>query len=86
MTTFDVNSQKLNKQDFQKALGNRIRQIRESKNISQTELGNLCDIERSNMNRIEAGNTNPSSYLLYVIAEKLEVKASELLNFNSTSE
>lgn len=86
MTTFDVNSQKLNKQDFQKALGNRIRQIREAKNISQTELGNLCDIERSNMNRIEAGNTNPSSYLLYVIAGKLGVDTAELLNFNSTSE
>ncbi len=77
---------KLNKKDFQIALGNRIRQIREAKNISQTELGNLCEIERSNMNRIEAGNTNPTSYLLYVIADKLGVKAAELLNFNSTSE
>ena len=77
---------KLNKKDFQIALGNRIRQIREAKKISQTELGNLCEIERSNMNRIEAGNTNPTSYLLYVIADKLGVKAAELLNFNSTSE
>lgn len=75
----------MNKKDFQKALGNRIRQIREAKNISQTELGNLCDIERSNMNRIEAGNTNPSSYLIYQIAEKLEVEASELLNFKTSS-
>lgn len=79
MTT--INNQKLNKKDFQIALGNRIRQLREDKNISQTELGNLCDIERSNMNRIEAGNTNPSSYLLYVIADKLQIEASELLNF-----
>lgn len=75
----------MNKKDFQKALGNKIRQIREAKNISQTELGNLCDIERSNMNRIEAGNTNPSSYLLYQIAEKLEIEASELLNFKTSS-
>ncbi|WP_240345282.1 helix-turn-helix domain-containing protein [Flavobacterium sp. CLA17] len=60
--------------------------MREDRNISQTELGNLCNIERTNMNRIEAGNTNPSSYLLYVISQKLEVKASELLNFNLTSE
>ncbi|QSB27680.1 helix-turn-helix transcriptional regulator [Flavobacterium sp. CLA17] len=76
----------MNKKDFQIALGNRIRQLREDRNISQTELGNLCNIERTNMNRIEAGNTNPSSYLLYVISQKLEVKASELLNFNLTSE
>lgn len=80
-----INIQKLTKKDFQKALGNRIRQLREAKNISQTELGNLCDIERSNMNRIEAGNTNPSSFLLYQIAEKLGVKAADLLNFDSTS-
>ena len=71
----------MNKKDFQRALGNRIRQLREAKNISQTELGNLCEIDRSNMNRIESGNTNPSSYLLYQIAQKLEVEASELLTF-----
>ncbi|MVO08560.1 helix-turn-helix domain-containing protein [Flavobacterium sp. TP390] len=51
--------------------------------MSQTELGNLCDIERSNMSRIEAGNTNPSSYLLYLFAQKLEIEASEFLNFKS---
>ncbi|MFC4738976.1 helix-turn-helix domain-containing protein [Flavobacterium ponti] len=75
------NNQELNKKDFQIALGNRIRQLREAKNISQTELGNLCEIDRSNMNRIESGNTNPSSYLLYQIAQKLDIEASELLNF-----
>ncbi len=79
------NNQRLNKKDFQITLGNRIRQLREEKNISQTELGNLCEIDRSNMNRIESGNTNPSSYLLYVIAEKLQIEASELLNFKSFS-
>lgn len=68
----------MNKKDFQIALGNRIRQLRESKNISQTELGNMCDIERSNMNRIEAGNTNPSAYTLYKIAQNLEVFLSEI--------
>lgn len=71
----------MNKKDFQITLGNRIRQLREEKNISQTELGNLCEIDRSNMNRIEVGNTNPSSYFLYVIADKLQIEASELLNF-----
>ena len=50
-------------------------------NVSKTELGNLCEIDRSNMNRIEVGNTNPSSYFLYVIADKLQIEASELLNF-----
>lgn len=78
MTTFGVNSQKLNKKEFQIALGQRIKELREKKNISQTELGNLCDIERTNMNRIEAGKTNPTSFTLYRIAQKLEVELSEL--------
>lgn len=78
-----ISSQKLNKKDFQISLGKRIRQLREEKNLSQTELGNLCEIDRSNMNRIEAGNTNPSSYLLYMMAEKLQIEASELLNFKT---
>jgi len=76
----------LNKKDFQIALGKRIRQLREEKKISQTELGNLCEIERSNMNRIESGNTNPSSYLLYQIAQKLGVEPNELLNFRTLDE
>lgn len=80
-----IKIQKLKKKDFLILLGKRIRQLREEKNISQTELGNLCDIERSNMNRIEAGNTNPSSFLLYTIAQKLQVEASELLNFKPLS-
>jgi transcriptional regulator with XRE-family HTH domain len=72
------NSQELNKKNFQIALGNRIRQLREEKNISQTELGNLCNIERSNMNRIEAGNTNPTAFTLYKIAQNLGVALSKI--------
>ncbi|AEW87098.1 helix-turn-helix domain-containing protein [Flavobacterium columnare ATCC 49512] len=73
--------QKLNKKEFQIALGKRIKELREIKKITQTELGYRCEIERSNMNRIESGNTNPSGYLLYKIAQKLEVELSELLQF-----
>ncbi|AMA49978.1 helix-turn-helix domain-containing protein [Flavobacterium covae] len=71
----------MNKKEFQIALGQRIRELREKKNLSQTELGHRCEIDRSNMNRIEAGNTNPSSYLVYKIAQKIEVDLSELYNF-----
>ena len=69
------------KLDFQKALGKRIRQLREEKNLTQTELAHLCEFERSNMNRIENGNINPSAYVLYSISLKLNVETSELLNF-----
>lgn len=82
-----INSQKgLDKQEFQIALGKRIRQLRESKGISQVVLSHLIEIERSNMSRIESGNTNPTSFLLYKIAQKLGVEPSELLNFNGLKE
>lgn len=71
----------MNKKEFQKALGQRIKQLREDKNITQTELAYRCEIERSNMNRIEAGNTNPSSFLVYTIAQKLEIELAEFYNF-----
>ncbi|MNT25711.1 anaerobic benzoate catabolism transcriptional regulator [compost metagenome] len=66
------------KSDFQKALGKRIRQLREEKNLSQAELSALCNFEKSNMNRIESGKTSPSSYTLYKISLGLEVKLSSI--------
>ena len=64
--------------DFQKALGKRIKELRLAKNISQAELGALCNFEKSNMNRIEAGKTCPSSYTLFKIYINLGVKLSEI--------
>ena len=62
-------------------LGKRIRQLREEKSISQTELGYLCNIERSNMNRIEVGNTCPNVFTLYKIANNLGVSLSTIFEF-----
>lgn len=72
----------MDKKEFQIAIGKRIKQLRENKKISQVELAALCNFEKSNMSRLEAGNTNPTAYTLYVIAQKLEVEVFELLNFD----
>ena len=39
-------------------IGLNIKILRESKNISQQDLAAMCDFEKSNMSRIEAGRTN----------------------------
>ena len=75
----------MTKKEFQILVGKRIRQLREERNLSQTELAHLCEFERSNMNRIEAGNINPSAFVLYSISLKLNVDVSELLNFQLLS-
>jgi transcriptional regulator with XRE-family HTH domain len=66
---------------FLKKLGERIKQIRKEKGIKQKDLGYSLDIEKSNMSRIESGNTNPTIILLKKIAEELNVSINELINF-----
>ena len=75
----------MDKKEFQIAIGKRIKQLREDKKVSQVELAALCNFEKSNMSRLEAGNTNPTAYTLYIIAQKLEVEVFEILNFNTNS-
>ena len=66
---------------YLKQLGQRIKSIRKEKNIKQVDLGYACDLDKSNMNRIEAGNTNPSILLLKKISSELGITMSELLDF-----
>ena len=69
------------KQQLQIALGNRIKYLREASNVSQQDIAGLCNIEKSNFSRIEAGRTNPTIYTLSKIAEHLNISLSELVNF-----
>jgi len=67
----------LNKVSLQTKIGKRIKILREQKNISQQELASLCDFEKSNMSRLEAGNTNPTLFTLFKICSSLGVSLSE---------
>lgn len=66
---------------FLQALGSRIATMRKEQHMTQVELSYRCDIEKSNMRRIEAGNTNPTVLMLKKIAAGLGVSLIELLNF-----
>ena len=66
---------------YLKELGKRIKAVRKEKGIKQVDLGYACDLDKSNMNRIEAGNTNPSILLLKKISFELAVSLNELLDF-----
>ena len=65
---------------LQKIIGERIREIRESKGISQQDLAAACNFEKSNMSRIEAGKTNFTISSLYKISMALDVKLAELVD------
>jgi len=65
--------------DINVLIGNRIRELRILKNISQLELAVKCGFERSNMSRIEAGRNNLTVATLHKIAIVLEVPLYELV-------
>ncbi len=68
----------MDKDTILKHIGTNIKNIRESKGISQQKLAADCNFEKSNMSRIEAGNTNPTIITLYKIAVALDVDISDI--------
>lgn len=69
----------MNKEDLLIAIGKNIRKIREDKNLNQAELAALCNYEKSNMSRIEAGRTNLTIGTLLTIANALDSTIIELI-------
>jgi transcriptional regulator with XRE-family HTH domain len=69
--------------EFQKKLGRRIKTMREEKGVSQQELASLCDFEKSNMSRIEAGRTNPTIGTLLKISYALNINVTVLVDVES---
>ena len=65
---------------LQKIIGERIREIRESKGISQQDLAAACNFEKSNMSRIEAGRTNFTISTLFKISQALGVRLTDLVD------
>jgi transcriptional regulator with XRE-family HTH domain len=69
---------------FLKNIGLRIRQIRIQKGMSQENLAFECEYaDFSQINRMELGKVNFSISYLKLIAEKLDVPITELLNFEN---
>ena len=61
-------------------IGKNIRKIREEKNISQQDLAAICNFEKSNMSRIEAGRTNLTIDTLLKISDALQVKLVDIVD------
>jgi transcriptional regulator with XRE-family HTH domain len=66
---------------YLKALGNRIREIRTEKNISTYDLSYESSVSRSQINSIERGNINTTICTLKAIADALEIKVKDLVDF-----
>jgi transcriptional regulator with XRE-family HTH domain len=71
----------MNEKEYLIELGNNIKRIRQKRKISQVELADVCNFEKQNMQRIEAGKTNPTVKTLLKIAQALEISVIELFKF-----
>ena len=66
---------------FLSKFGNRLREIRLAKNLSQEMLANDADIPINQVGRIERAEISTSLNTIYKIAKALEVDIKELFDF-----
>ena len=71
----------MNEQQLFIKIGDKIKELRELKNLSQQDLAALCNFEKSNMSRIEAGRTNLTIKTLFKISNALKVPLKDLVKF-----
>lgn len=69
-------------EEFLKKIGANIREARIYKSISQEKLANECEIDYSQINRMELGKVNFSVSYLYRIAKALDLQPQDLLEWN----
>jgi putative transcriptional regulator len=69
----------MEKEVLLKKLGERIREIRKEKGITQVQLAHSIGKDQQSIQRLEAGNINPSFYYLVEIAEGLNVTLEEVI-------
>jgi transcriptional regulator with XRE-family HTH domain len=71
----------MNKQresQIQEQFGERVRELRKEKSLSQEALALVCDLDRTYIGGVERGERNISLINIYRIAEALGVAVKEL--------
>lgn len=69
----------MDKKEFSRKLGLRIRVIRKEKGLSQTELAHRCGKDQQHIELIENGKTTCTSYTLYLICKNLECSPNDVM-------
>lgn len=69
------------KDKLAKDFGNKIREIRKQRGVSQEGLADLADLDRTYIGGIERGIRNPSLRNIGKIAKALKIKPKDLFDF-----
>ncbi len=67
------------KGDLNEAFGKIIKQLREEREMSQQELADYAELDRSYISDMERGRYNPTLLTVYKLAEILKVKPNEIV-------
>lgn len=70
----------MNEQQLFILIGDKIKELRTRKGITQQDLAARCNFEKSNMSRIESGRTNLTVKTLFSISIALGVKLRDLVD------
>ena len=74
----------MNKQDLLVDIGIRIRRIRLSRDLTQSQLASICNFEKSTVSKIEGGQVNISYLTLYRLSQGLDVSICKLVTVDGT--
>ncbi len=69
----------LNDQSFLRELGHRVRDLRTDRKLTQAQLADACQLHRTFIGSVERGERNISILNLRILAKKLRVSLSDLL-------
>ncbi|MHA3786846.1 helix-turn-helix domain-containing protein [Flavobacterium hauense] len=67
--------------DILKSVGNKLKEIRNSKGLSQSMLANDANVPKNQIGRIERGEISAGITTLYKICQALGIKVRELIDF-----
>ncbi len=67
-------------------LNNRVKEYRETCNLSQTDLGKIVGVSRQTVSSIERGDYHPSVVVALKIAQLFEVPVEEVFQYEKDDE
>lgn len=80
-TLLGIMSARMQEKTFFKLLGKRIAALRKEQGLTQQQLGDLCDMERSAIARLEGGTENVTASTFLKLSKALDVPIKKFFDF-----
>ena len=72
----------MDNEEFLKKVGLKLKVIRSLRGLSQDDIVNKLDLDKSYYSKVERGLTNPTLLYMKNLAEVLDVNLEDLINLN----